>query len=124
MSTEHVAAKASHDTHAGLSAKGLKAGSVGLIGAVVIGVSCIAPAYTLTAALGPTVFDRLQAANTIGTCSMLLLAVMGFVTGRPDFLDLALIYGMLNILGTIAVLKYFRHGNLGDPGEAEESPAP
>jgi multicomponent Na+:H+ antiporter subunit F len=73
------------------------------------------------ATFGPTVFDRLQAANTIGTCAMLLLAVMGFVTGRPDFLDLALIYGLLNILGTIAVLKYFRHGNLGDSGETEES---
>lgn len=76
------------------------------------------------AALGPTVFDRLLAANTIGTCSMLLLAVMGFLTGRPDFLDLALVYGLLNILGTIAVLKYFRHGDLGDPGETEERAAP
>lgn len=74
------------------------------------------------AALGPTVFDRLQAANTIGTCSMLLLAVMGFLSGRPDFLDLALVYGLLNVLGTIAVLKYFRHGDLGDPGETEENP--
>lgn len=76
------------------------------------------------AALGPTVFDRLQAANTIGTCSMLLLAVMGFLTGRPDFLDLALVYGLLNVLGTIAVLKYFRHGDLGDPGDAEERSIP
>jgi len=76
------------------------------------------------AALGPTVFERLLAANTIGTCSMLLLAVMGFLTGRPDFLDLAIVYGMLNILGTIAVLKYFRHGNLGDPGETQENSAP
>ena len=76
------------------------------------------------AALGPTVFDRLQAANTIGTCSMLLLAVMGFLQGRPEFLDLALVYGLLNVLGTIAVLKYFRHGNLGDPGEPEESARP
>jgi len=76
------------------------------------------------AALGPTVFERLLAANTIGTCSMLLLAVMGFLTGRPDFLDLAIVYGLLNILGTIAVLKYFRHGNLGDPGETEETSAP
>ena len=75
------------------------------------------------ATLGPSVFDRLQAANTIGTCSMLLLAVMGFLNGRPDFLDLALVYGMLNILGTIAVLKYFRHGNLGDSNETEESSA-
>jgi len=75
------------------------------------------------AALGPTVFERLLAANTIGTCSMLLLAVMGFLSGRPDFLDLAIVYGLLNIVGTIAVLKYFRHGNLGDPGETEEGSA-
>jgi len=67
-------------------------------------------------AMGPTVFDRLQGANSIGTCAMLLLAVMGFHNGRPDFLDLALVYGLLNVLGTIAVLKYFRHGDLGDAG--------
>ena len=71
------------------------------------------------AALGPTVFDRVQAANTVGTVAMLLLAVIGFLTGRPDFLDLALVYGLLNVVGTIAVLKYFRYGDLGDPGEAE-----
>ena len=75
------------------------------------------------AALGPTVFERLLAANTIGTCSMLLLAVMGFLSRRADFLDLAIVYGLLNILGTVAVLKYFRHGNLGDPGETEEGSA-
>jgi len=76
------------------------------------------------AALGPTVFDRLLAANTIGTCAMLLLSVMGFLNGRPEFLDLALVYGLLNILGTIAVLKYFRHGDLGDPGDKEEHSTP
>lgn len=76
------------------------------------------------AALGPSVFDRLQAANTIGTCAMLLLAVMGFLGGRPEFLDLALVYGLLNVLGTIAVLKYFRHGDLGEPGDAEEGTKP
>lgn len=69
------------------------------------------------AALGPTVFDRLQSANTVGTCTMLLLAVIGFLGGRPDFLDLALVYGLLNVVGTVAVLKYFRHGNLGEGGE-------
>jgi multicomponent Na+:H+ antiporter subunit F len=68
------------------------------------------------AALGPTVFDRAQAANTVGTAAMLLLAVMGFLNGRPEFLDLAIVYGLLNVIGTIAVLKFFRHGNLGDSG--------
>jgi multicomponent Na+:H+ antiporter subunit F len=63
---------------------------------------------------GPTVFDRLLAGNTIGTVSVLLLATIGFLTGRPDFLDLALVYGLLNVVGTIAVLKFFRHGSLGE----------
>jgi multicomponent Na+:H+ antiporter subunit F len=63
---------------------------------------------------GPTVFDRLLASNTVGTVSVLLLATIGFLTGRPDFLDLALVYGLLNIVGTIAVLKFFRHGSLGE----------
>lgn len=65
------------------------------------------------AALGPTVFDRLQAANTIGTSAMLLLALFGFLNGRPEFLDLALVYGLLNVIGVIAVLKFFRQGDLG-----------
>lgn len=66
------------------------------------------------AVLGPTVFDRLLATNTIGTVAVLLLATIGFLTGRPDFLDLAIVYGLLNVVGTIAVLKFFRYGNLGE----------
>ncbi|HET9735973.1 MAG TPA: monovalent cation/H+ antiporter complex subunit F [Burkholderiales bacterium] len=64
------------------------------------------------AVLGPTVFDRLLAANAIGTVAVLLLALSGFVTGRPEFLDLAIVYAMLNIVGTVAVLKFFRFGSL------------
>ncbi len=66
------------------------------------------------AVLGPTVFDRLLAANTTGTVAVLLLAVIGFLTGRPEFLDLAIVYGMLNIVGTIAALKFFRYGSLAE----------
>jgi multicomponent Na+:H+ antiporter subunit F len=85
------------------------AGALGLL---------VALALTLArAALGPTVFDRLQAGNTVGTLAVLLLAVMGFLTGRPEFLDLALTYGLLNVVGTIAVLKFFQYGDLGDSGE-------
>ena len=65
------------------------------------------------AVLGPTVFDRVLAGNTIGTLAMMLMAVLGFLTGRPEFLDLAIVYGLLNVIGTIAVLKYFRTGDLG-----------
>lgn len=70
--------------------------------------------------LGPTLFDRLQAANTIGTLAVLLLAVMGFLGGRPDFLDLAIVYMLLNVIGTIAALKFFTYGDLGHPGEDGE----
>ena len=49
------------------------------------------------AALGPSVFDRVLAANTVGTASMLLLAVLGFLDGRPEFLDLAIVYGLLGL---------------------------
>ena len=81
----------------------------------------VALALALTRAiLGPTVFDRLQSANTVGTLAMLMLAVFGFLTGRPEFLDLALVYGLLNVVGTIAVLKFFRYGDLGEPGEDAE----
>lgn len=66
---------------------------------------------------GPTVFDRALAANAIGTLAMMILATYGFLTERPEFLDLAILYGLLNVVGTIAVLKFFRYGDLGEPGE-------
>jgi multicomponent Na+:H+ antiporter subunit F len=68
----------------------------------------------IRAVLGPTVFDRVLAANMTGTLAVLLLAVIGFLTARPEFLDLAIVYGLLNIVGTIAVLKFFRYGSLGE----------
>lgn len=73
------------------------------------------------AALGPSVFDRLQAASTIGTSAMLLLALLGFLDERPEFLDLALTYGLLNVIGVVAVLKFFRLGKRADKsGEIAE----
>jgi multicomponent Na+:H+ antiporter subunit F len=63
---------------------------------------------------GPTVFDRLLATNTAGTATVLLLSAIGFLNGRPEFLDLAIVYALLNVVGTIAVLKFFRYGSLGE----------
>lgn len=67
----------------------------------------------LRALRGPTVYDRVLALNNLGTKTVLLIAVVGFLTHRPDFLDLALLYALINFIGTIAVLKYFEYGDLG-----------
>ena len=66
------------------------------------------------AALGPTVFDRILALNMFGTKTVLLIAVFGFVTRRPDFLDLALLYALMNFIGVIAVLRFTRYGHFGE----------
>lgn len=71
------------------------------------------------AILGPTHFDRVLAANTLGTLAILLLAVVGFLMGRPEWLDVALVYGVLNLIFTFTVLKYFRHGDLGHDAETD-----
>lgn len=76
----------------------------------------------IRAAKGPTVFDRVLAGNTVGTLAPVLLAVIGFMTGRPHFLDIALTYGLLNLIGSLAVLKFFRHGDLAHDIDAEQQP--
>lgn len=74
--------------------------------------------------MGPSVYDRALAVNMFGTATVLLIAVLGFLTGRPDFLDLALVYTLLSFIGTIAVLKYVSYGDLAavreDHHEEEE----
>jgi len=74
----------------------------------------------IRALAGPTVFDRLLAANSVGTGAILLLSLFGYMTERPEFLDIGLTYVLLNLIGTLAVLKFFRHGALGHGGDEDE----
>ena len=62
------------------------------------------------ARLGPTVFDRILALNMIGTKTVLLIAVIGFLTERPDFLDVGLLYALMNFIGMVAVLRFSKYG--------------
>jgi len=71
------------------------------------------------ALLGPTIYDRALAANMFGTKTVLLLSVIAFLYGRPDFLDLALAYALINFISLLAVLEFFqsralRSGNARD----------
>jgi len=83
-----------------------------ILGAALIGILTTMFLALVRAILGPTVFDRILALNMFGTKTVLLIAVVGFFMGRPDFIDLALVYALVNFVGTIAVLKYSRYGNL------------
>ncbi len=69
------------------------------------------------AVIGKTIFHKIQAVNIAGTIAVLLITVFGFLTNRPEFLDLALVYGLLNVIGTFAVLKFFRFGRLGEEND-------
>jgi len=68
---------------------------------------------------GPTVFDRVQAVNMMGTKTVLLIAVSGFLTGRPEWLDLAILYTLINFIGTLALLRFSRFGSLAGDGEGD-----
>jgi multicomponent Na+:H+ antiporter subunit F len=70
---------------------------------------------------GPTVFDRILAVNNMGTKTVLLISVLGFLTGRPDFLDLALVYALINFIATLAVMKFIQFGGFNDR-EEEDAP--
>ena len=64
--------------------------------------------------IGKTTYDRILAANSIGTIIVLAISVHGFYMGRPEFIDISIVYALINFIGTVAVLKHFDKGTLGD----------
>lgn len=69
--------------------------------------------------LGPTLYDRILAINMFGTKTVIFVALIGFLMGRPQFLDIALFYALVNFVGTIAVLKLSHYRDL-DAVQSEE----
>jgi multicomponent Na+:H+ antiporter subunit F len=70
---------------------------------VVMGVALLRACYA------PTVYDRILGVNMFGTKTVLFIAVIGFLTGRPDFLDIAIVYALINFIGMVAVLRFFEY---------------
>lgn len=66
------------------------------------------------ALIGPSVYDRVLAMNMFGTKTVLLVSVIAFMFGRPDFLDLALVYALINFIGVLAVLEFIRRRTAHD----------
>ncbi len=61
---------------------------------------------------GPRICDRVLAINVIGTKTVVLIALIGFIYERPHFMDIALAYALINFIATIAFLKYREMGRL------------
>lgn len=75
---------------------------------------CIAMLVIMAMALArafssPTVYDRILGVNMFGTKTVLFIAVLGYLMGRPDFLDIAIVYALINFIGMIAVLRFFEY---------------
>lgn len=56
--------------------------------------------------VGPTLYDRILAFNMFGTKTVLLISVLGFLMGRPEFLDIALVYALINFISVVGVLRF------------------
>jgi len=69
----------------------------------------------------PTIYGRVLAFNVFGTLTVLLISLLGFVGGRPDFLDIAILYTLINFVGTFAIVRFLRmrHPDFASPKEKE-----
>ena len=81
----------------------------GLIACAVTGILIL-----IRIILGKTTFDRILAVNSLGTVIVIGIALHGFYSNRPEFLDIALVYALINFIATVAVLKLFSTGTLGE----------
>lgn len=77
----------------------------------------------LRALLGPSTYDRIVALNVFGTKTVLFIGVLGFLTKRPEWLDLAIVYALINFTGTLAVLRFAKYGQLSSDDQSKR-PAP
>ena len=62
--------------------------------------------------IGPTLYDRVLAVNSFGTKTVLFLVLFSLMVGRPDGVDIAILYALINFISTIAILKFFRYRSL------------
>ena len=85
----------------------LAAGAAGLLVAMAMMI--------VRAIIGPSHYDRILAVNSFGTKTVLLLSLVGFLVGRPAFLDIAIVYALINFVSTIALMKFFRYRSLAQP---------
>ena len=80
-----------------------------IMAAVSIAILVVMALALARAFSAPTVYDRILGVNMFGTKTVLFIAAIGFLTGRPDFLDIAIVYALINFIGMVAVLRFFEY---------------
>lgn len=85
-----------------------------MFAAATIAILVVMVLALIRAFMGPTLYDRILAVNMFGTKTVLFIAVLGFLTNRPDFLDIALVYALINFISLIAVLRFFEYSDQKD----------
>ncbi|MEM1037390.1 MAG: monovalent cation/H+ antiporter complex subunit F [Pseudomonadota bacterium] len=86
-----------------------------MIGAASLGLIVAILLLLVRALRGPTLYDRVAAVNALGTKTVLLIGAIGFLLGRPEWLDIAILYALINFVTTIAILKFFRYRSFQVP---------
>jgi multicomponent Na+:H+ antiporter subunit F len=79
------------------------------VGIIIAGTILIS---SYRAIVGPGTFNRVVAANVIGTKAIVLLIIVGYIIERPQFIDIALMYAIINFIGTIIMAKYLERGEV------------
>ena len=80
-----------------------------MLAAVCIAILVVMGLSLARAFSAPTVYDRILGVNMFGTKTVLFIAAVGFLNGRPDFLDIAIVYALINFIGMVAVLRFFEY---------------
>lgn len=75
-----------------------------LAGAALVAAAAVVVLYR--AVKGPTVQDRIIAINIVGTSTVVVIALVAAALDRPGFLDIALVYALLNFILSIAAAKF------------------
>jgi multicomponent Na+:H+ antiporter subunit F len=91
-----------------------------MLAAAIVAILVTMVLAMIRAFLGPTEYDRMLAANSFGTKTVLLIALGGYALSWNSFLDVALLYAIVNFVGTIAVMRFFEYSTPVEPSEERE----
>lgn len=91
-----------------------------ILAAVTAAILVIMAMALMRACYSPTVYERILGINMFGTKTVLLIALLGFLMGRPDFLDIAIVYALINFIGMVAVLRFFEYNNISEHEQGSE----